>query len=210
MRLKTALTFSDAKSITFNELIMDSKHWSSRYQNKQTGWDIGAASKPLIKLFNEFHDKNLNILIPGCGNAYEAEFLFHAGFTRVHIIDIAPEPLNAFKERNGNFPDSQIILGDFFSHKGEYDLIIEQTFFCAIDPNKRIEYVKKAYDLLHSGGKLIGVLFDREFEGGPPFGGNRIEYQNLFELKFSKVNITDSIHSIEPRQGSEVILRCMK
>ena len=189
---------------------MDSKYWSSRYQNEQTGWDIGKASNPLIELFKHIENKNLKILIPGCGNAYEAEYLFRSGFKHVHIIDIAPEPLEDFKKRNKDFPFSQIILGDFFLHQIQYDIIVEQTFFCAIDPNKRIDYVNKAYDLLHNGGELIGVLFDCEFEGGPPFGGNRNEYQELFESKFRRVSITDSTHSIEPRQGSEVILRCMK
>ena len=189
---------------------MDSAYWSSRYQNQQTGWDIGKASNPLIELFKHIENKSLKILIPGCGNGYEAEYLFRADFKDVHIIDIAPEPLEDYKKRNKDFPISQIILGDFFSHKGEYDIIVEQTFFCALDPNKRMDYVNKVYDLLDVGGKLIGVLFDREFEGGPPFGGNKDEYQELFESKFRKVNISSSIHSIELRQGSEVIIQCVK
>lgn len=189
---------------------MDSKYWSSRYQNEQTSWNIGEASKPLIKLFEDIKNKELNILIPGCGNAYEAEYLYNSGFKNVYLIDIAKAPLQNFKKRNKEFPAPQIIEGDFFTHKGEYDIIVEQTFFCAINPNLRSKYVDKCHTLLRNGGELIGVLFDRQFEGGPPFGGTREEYQRLFKTKFSKVVLNDSPYSITPRLGHEVILNCTK
>ena len=78
----------------------------------------------------------------------------------------------------------KIIHQDFFEHKGKYDLVLEQTFFCALDPAKRKDYVEKMYELITPKGKLAGVLFDREFEGGPPFGGRKNEYENLFKTKF--------------------------
>ena len=189
---------------------MNSQYWSLRYKNEQTGWDIGEASKPLINLFNGLNNKDLKILIPGCGNAYEAEYLFDAGFNNVYLIDIAKEPLGDFKKRNPKFPTDQILLGDFFKHNGSYDIIVEQTFFCAIDPQLRPAYVNKCHDLLRINGKLIGVLFNQLFEGGPPFGGHELEYQKLFESKFNEVSITDSHYSIKPRQGNEVIISCKK
>ena len=189
---------------------MNSEYWSFRYQNNQTGWDIGEASKPLIKLFECLDDKNSKILIPGCGNAYEAEFLLEAGFKNIYIIDIAPEPLKNFQKRNKDFPTDQIILEDFFKHDGSYDVIVEQTFFCAINPELRPNYVQKCHDLLNREGKIIGVLFDCPFEGGPPFGGNRKEYKTLFESRFEKVSVESSLNSIKPRIGNEVILRCEK
>jgi thiopurine S-methyltransferase len=189
---------------------MNSAYWSLRYQNKQTGWDIGEASKPLLKLFEKIENKDDKILIPGCGNAYEAEYLFDSGYKNIYIIDIAEEPILAFKNRNPNFPKNQILLGDFFKHKGSYNVIIEQTFFCAIDPELRPRYVNKCYDLLKKNGKLLGVLFNREFEGGPPFGGNKKEYQTLFENVFTTVRIINSIHSIPPRMGNEVTIACKK
>ena len=56
----------------------------------------------------------------------------------------------------------------------------------------------------------MGVLFDREFEQGPPFGGGKEEYKNLFSAVFSKVEIQDSLQSIQPRSGAEVTIRCVK
>jgi hypothetical protein len=36
-----------------------------------------------------------------------------------------------------------VLLGDF-NHKGEYDLIIEQTFFCALPPVMRQNMLENA------------------------------------------------------------------
>lgn len=189
---------------------MDEVYWSKRYKNNETGWDIGEVSKPLLKLFDHIESKDDYILIPGCGNAYEAEYLFECGYENIYIIDIAEEPISAFKSRNPNFPENQILLGDFFKHTGSYNVIIEQTFFCAIDPELRPNYVHKCYELLKNNGRLLGVLFNREFDGGPPFGGNEEEYKSIFEKVFSTVHIMDSIHSIKPRLGNEVIINCVK
>ncbi|MDG2153654.1 MAG: methyltransferase domain-containing protein [Crocinitomicaceae bacterium] len=183
---------------------MDLNYWSIRYQKEQTGWDIGEASSPLIHLFQGIQNKNAKILIPGCGNAYEAEYLLNAGYKNVYIIDIAKEPLDDFKNRNPNFPSKQILLGDFFKHQGKYDIIVEQTFFCAINPEMRPVYVAKCHEILNNTGKIIGVLFNRDFDGGPPFGGNIKEYESLFKTKFSEVRFEHSHHSIKPRKESEV------
>ena len=189
---------------------MNKVYWSSRYKNQQTGWDIGEASRPLIHLFQKIENKNLKVLIPGCGNAYEADYLYHRGFHNVFIMDIALEPINKFRQRNKTFPEQHILNEDFFKHQGQYDLIVEQTFFCAISPELRQSYVEKCFELLKDGGRLIGVLFDREFEGGPPFGGNKSEYMELFKLFFDRVLIQDCHCSIKPREGSEVLLQCSK
>ena len=188
---------------------MDAEYWSSRYQKKQTGWDLGAASKSLLKLFKKLNKED-KILIPGCGNAYEAEYLFEAGYKNIHIMDFAPEPLSAFKERNKTFPTQQVIHDDFFSHREKYDAIIEQTFFCAIHPKLRRNYVDQSHDLLNENGILIGVLFNRDFDGGPPFGGNSKEYLHLFGEKFETVEIQNCADSVEPRLGTEVTIRCQK
>ena len=189
---------------------MDESYWRKRYENNETGWDIGEASKPLIKLLQNYTNKEIKILIPGCGNAYEAEYLHNRGFTNVSIIDIAIEPLEAFKNRNPDFPENQILLGDFFEHKGSYDLIVEQTFFCAINPQLRPKYVLKCHELLKPKGSLLGVLFNREFEGGPPFGGTIEVYERLFKSQFSDVNIEECQYSIKPRMGSEALINCKK
>lgn len=55
--------------------MLNEEFWTERYRNQQTGWDIGYPSTPLQKYFEQLSRKDIHILIPGCGNAYEAEFL---------------------------------------------------------------------------------------------------------------------------------------
>lgn len=186
---------------------MKDSYWSKRYQRNQIGWDLGEVSKPLVYLFQSLNKED-KILIPGCGNAYEATFLFNKGFRNVHIIDIAIEPLLNFRKYNKDFPENQIIHGDFFDHQANYDVIIEQTFFCAIHPKQRNDYARQCSELLNNKGTLKGVLFNRLFEGGPPYGGNAVEYKDLFEMHFEKVNISPCNQSIEPRMGYEVFVEC--
>ena len=164
---------------------MNESYWSKRYENNETGWDIGEASKPLIKLFHQFNNKEIKILIPGCGNAYEAEYLYNKGFTNVYIIDITEQPLKDFKNRNPNFPENQILHGDFFEHKGSYDLIIEQTFFCAINPELREKYVLKCHALLNQKGspplsKAVLILLNSILITGLIFSYTRAAWLSVF------------------------------
>lgn len=184
--------------------------WSKRYQEGTTGWDLGQVSPPIKEYFDNFQNKDVRILIPGCGHAYEAEYLFRIGFNNVSIIDLVEEPLQVFSKRIPDFPSNQIIHGDFFELTGSYDFIVEQTMFCAINPELREEYAKKIYELLSTNGKLVGLLFDKHFEGGPPFGGSRVEYMELFSKYFSNVKITPCKNSIAPRLGSELFIEISK
>ena len=95
------------------------------------------------------------------------------------LLIFLEQPLKEFQKSKPNFPENQILHGDFFEHEKSYDLIVEQTFFCAINPELREKYVLKC-KLLNPKGQLLGVLFNRKFEGGPPFGGNVEHYEKLF------------------------------
>lgn len=185
--------------------VLNKDYWESRYTDQQTGWDIGSCSAPLKAYFDQLTNKDLFILIPGAGNAYEAEYLHNNGFRNVYVVDLAQAPLDNLKKRCPDFPAEHLILGDFFNLNQPFDLIIEQTFFCAINPELRAKYAKHAAGLLVSGGKLAGVFFNRTFDfEGPPFGGNKQEYQNYFTPYFSKVSFEECYNSIKPREGTEL------
>ena len=83
---------------------------------------------------------------------------------------------------------------------------VEQTFFCALNPAERPAYAKKMSELLVPGGKVAGVLFDAEFEGGPPFGGNREEYSRYFVPFFKIKTLERCYNSIKPRAGRELFM----
>ncbi|MFZ2284839.1 MAG: SAM-dependent methyltransferase [Lutibacter sp.] len=183
----------------------DKAYWEDKYSIEATGWDIGYASEPLAEYFKQLTNKELKILIPGGGNCYEAEYLFEQGSKKVFVIDIVEQPLKNLKTRFPNFPDSHLIHDDFFNHIGKYDLIVEQTFFCALDPVLRQKYVDKMQDLLTEHGKLAGLLFDFALtEAGPPFGGSSTEYLQLFSEKFTIKKLERCYNSIQPRAGREL------
>ena len=190
---------------------MNSDFWSSRYKTGNTGWDIGNISTPLKEYIDQIENKNLKILIPGAGNSYEAEYLFNNGFTKVYVCDIAPEPIKNLKNRIPDFPDSHLIQENFFHLSGQFDLILEQTFFCAIPVEKRPDYAKKAADLLNIDGKIAGLFFDFELKlDGPPFGGSAEEYLTYFSPYF-KIDILERCYnSIPPRQGNELFFKFRK
>lgn len=191
---------------SFN-LCSEKLFWENRYENKETGWDIGYCSPPLRAIFEELDNRALKILIPGAGNAHEAKWLHRNGFTNVFVLDFAEQPVSLFEQSLPDFPKDHILLEDFFAHQGNYDLIIEQTFFCAIPPTWREKYAQKMSELLNPLGELRGVFFNREFENGPPFGGNSSDYLALFSTYFQCVEFEPCPFSIEPRSGNEIFAR---
>lgn len=192
---------------------IDKQYWENRWQLQQTGWDLGMVSPPIKQYIDTLTNKSIRILIPGCGNAYEASYLIEKGFLNVTVIDIAPTLVQSLLESVKKLPNSEhfnAICGDFFEHNAKYDMILEQTFFCAIDPTLRNKYAQKCYDLLANEGKVMGLLFNKTFEGGPPFGGNTIEYDGYFKPLFKYVNMEPCSTSAAPRLGSEVWLELVK
>lgn len=186
-------------------------YWDSKWKSNQTGWDVGKATPAITKYIEQYGNKNSAILIPGCGNAYEAEFLVASGFTNINLIDIAPNAVDKLKEKFAYKPQVRLFCGDFFEHEGSYDLIIEQTFFCAIPPVRRKDYAQKMASLLNENGKIIGLLFDKTFENqGPPFGGSLSEYKVIFEPYFTIKTMDKCYNSILPRANSEVFINLIK
>jgi len=191
--------------------VIDKTYWEKRWANNETGWDAGEVTAPLKAYFDQLIDKNIRILIPGCGNAYEAEYLFNQGFKNTYIIDIAPQALASFAKRVPEFPQSQLICDDFFNHKNQYDLIVEQTFFCALNPDLRAAYAKKMHELIKPQGKFVGLLFNIPLnQTHPPFGGNKEEYEAYFNPFFKYKHFGTSYNSIAPRANNELFVLFQK
>lgn len=190
---------------------LDQKYWEAKWQSAETGWDLGESSPAIEKYILQYENKHAKILIPGCGNAYEAEFLWNQGYRNITILDIAPKAVeilnNKFKDKDG----ISVVCADFFEHRLKYDLIIEQTFFCALPTLLRKNYAEKMHGLLNENGRIIGVMFNRDFEQkGPPFGGSIPEYQFIFKKYFHIEKMEECYNSIESRQGSEVFVNLKK
>ncbi len=187
---------------------LSGEYWDQRYVSNQIQWDIGAVSTPLKDYIDQVKDKSLHILIPGCGNAYEAYYLHEKGFRNITLVDISAIVTSKLikQVQEDNKEEIKVINADFFQLEGQFDLIVEQTFFCALHPALRPAYVQKMNTLLNKNGKITGVMFNREFEGGPPYGGNTDEYRDLFSPVFNIKTLSPCYNSIPPRAGAEVFV----
>jgi SAM-dependent methyltransferase len=181
--------------------------WENRYISLDTGWDAGEVTIPLKKYFETLNNKQIKVLIPGGGNGHEAIFLHKNGFSNVFLLDFAMTPLRRFKQHIPDFPEEHIIHEDFFEFEGQFDLIVEQTFFCALDPALRKSYFEKMKTLLKPDGKLLGLLFGVPMnQDQPPFGGNEMEYRNLIGDLFEIEKLEPCYNSIKPRAGKELFM----
>ena len=190
---------------------LNKNFWDLRYQNNEIGWDIGYISTPLKKYIDQLTNKNIKILIPGGGNSYEAEYLHNLDFKNVFVLDISPTALTNLKNRVPDFPKNHLINIDFFKLNNSFDLILEQTFFCALTPKLRDNYVLKMNQLLRPNGKLVGLLFNIPLnKDRPPFGGTKKEYLSYFKNYF-KIEIMElSYNSISERTNNELFIKLIK
>jgi len=203
--------FVDQNIETTKTDFLSGNYWSSRYKNEKTGWDIGEISTPIKEYIDQLKDKSLRILIPGAGNGHEAEYLHNQGFSNVFVCDIAQEALNNLAQRCPSFPKQHLLLSDFFELNDQFDLILEQTFFCALHPTSRKDYINQMSQLLKEKGKLVGLLFNIEFPfNGPPFGGSKDEYRDIFSARFDFIILETCHNSIEPRSGRELFFIAQK
>ncbi len=194
-----------------SKIELDRIFWENKYQTNEIGWDIGHISTPIKDYIDQLTNKKLKILIPGCGNAYEAEYLLNKNFKNVFLIDFSKTALNNFIKRVPLFQKENLICKDFFQHNETYDLIIEQTFFCAINPIFRKKYAAHSSNLLKLNGKLVGLLFNDQLNTDkPPYGGNKEEYINYF-TPFYQIEIMEKTYnSIAPREDRELFIKLLK
>lgn len=186
---------------------LNKEFWSDRYQTNQAKWDAGEVTTPIKDFIDQLTDKSIRVLIPGVGNGHELVYLYEQGFLNVYAIDLAPEPLEEIVKKVPSFPRAQLLQGDFFELEDSFDLILEQTFFCALSPDLREAYAEKMNSLLKNEGLLAGVLFDFPLDQDwPPYGGSLEEYQKVFS-KYMKVRkIERAYNSIKPRAGRELFI----
>ena len=194
-----------------NNKNLDQSYWEERYINRETGWDLGAISPPMKGIIDRLafqfpNQKDLKILIPGAGMGYEAIYLYEQEYTHMSVLDIAEQPLKHIKNKCKDFPSDQLIQKDFFNFEHPpFDIILEQTFFCALDPSLRVQYVEKMHELLKPKGILTGLFFNFPLtDQGPPFGGSIEEYLDLFDKHFIINFMETAQNSIKPRADKEL------
>ena len=89
------------------------------------------------------------------------------------------------------------------SHDGVYDLVLEQTFFCAIAPRQRQDYVRNVTRILKPGGMLVGLFYNTDKEGGPPYNTTREDIEVNFAKNFKIQELHKTTLSAEQRKDKE-------
>ena len=189
---------------------LDAQYWDAQWKSNTIGWDLGVPAPPLVAFIGTIENKEAKILIPGCGNAYEAEYLVSKGFKNITLIDISETACAILKVKFLNQSAVRVLCEDFFKLEDKFDVIIEQTFFCALPLIIRQRYVWKMHSLLNDHGILAGLLFNRQFDVSPPFGGSLEEYEKLFQTAFHIDQLSTANNSVTPRANTELFFSFVK
>ncbi|NOZ04408.1 MAG: methyltransferase domain-containing protein [FCB group bacterium] len=185
--------------------------WEEKYQSGKAYWDLGGPTPVFEELAAGLN--NGRVCIIGSGRGYDAIVFAKRGL-EVTIVDFAPSAIEA-AEREARKAGVTIIARqmDLFYLPGEYsdefDYVIEQTCFCAIDPGRRREYENVVWRILKTGGKLIGLWFpiDKNHSSeGPPWSVSVAEIKRLFGKRWELEREEFPELSIKPRKGREKLM----
>ncbi len=183
--------------------------WQNHYDSADLGWDLGEVAPPFIRLCQENILQPGKTIVPGCGQGHEVLYFAQQGWDMTGV-DYSPGAVDllmkALKEKE---LEAQVLLQDFFTldetHSGVYDTLLEQTFFCAIQPKDRRDYVETAHRILKPGGSIMGLFYETGEPGGPPFNTTKQDIQEHFLEKFSLVRLERCDHSAEQRKDKELL-----
>jgi methyl halide transferase len=181
--------------------------WQKHYDEDDLRWDLGEVSPPLRHFLENNPISKDRALVPGCGQGHEVVYLALNGFavTAIDYTKGATQKLarNLARSRVG----AEVICANFFNlgleHKNRYNLMLEQTFFCAIHPTLRNRYVDLVSRVLKPGGFLVGVFYETGEEDGPPFNTTRAHILKHFSGPFLIEQLEKTNRSAERRQGKE-------
>lgn len=168
--------------------------WDERFGKHFTPWDKGGVPIDLqdfLKRETKINAQAHACLIPGCGQAYEAQFLAAQGW-QVAAIDFSIEAVTQAKEKLGNSAHL-VEQADFFTYQVPFAVnrIYERAFFCALPPAMRVQIVARWAELLPAQGLLFGYFFiDDDLNAsrkGPPFRTSSSELESLMADDFIKL-----------------------
>ena len=197
-----------------------SPDWDALYRENVTPWDKGAPAPPLLDWI-EANPGRLsgNLLVPGCGLGHEVRLLSSLpGVEIVTGLDLSPTATALARELPATGLE-RYVTGDLFAldpeHHESYDWVWEHTCFCAIDPDRREDYVRAVHGALRKGGSLLAVFYldpyDDEHQpgGGPPHGCSMDELTERFEASGSfRIEESYTPASAYPgREGLERLVR---
>ena len=192
--------------------------WDNKYKINEFSWDVGYPTPFFVDWSKTIENKkSKKILIPGCGLGHDVIYLSKLGFD-VYACDFSSTAVKILRNKvEKNNLSTKVIKENFFklseNFKGYFDYIIEYTFYCAINPSKRPNYIEECSKLLKDKGKLVGIMLpigNVEVASRPPFEVKLSELENNFLNFFKIIKIKPNHLSIKKRKGIEYIVEYQK
>jgi SAM-dependent methyltransferase len=145
-----------------------------------TPWDAGGVP---LKLGRWLEKKlPVRVLVPGCGSGYEVRFFAEHGHD-VLGIDFSDAAIEAAQQELGSLA-SRVRKADFFALGGEFDLVYERAFLCALPRARWPDWARSMAGLVRPGGELAGFFYLDDNQRGPPFGISRPRLHELLDERF--------------------------
>jgi cyclopropane fatty-acyl-phospholipid synthase-like methyltransferase len=164
--------------------------WESRYQSGDTPWEKGEPSPGLVDFLNaNLQMDRGSVAIPGCGSGNDAIAWAEAGF-EAWGFDLAPSAVRSAKERAAATGLAiSVVQSDFLAAAPPkpFDWLFEHSLYCAIDPDRRCDYVEAALRWLKPNGQILAVHYMIRDMEGPPFGTTQEELMERFSPHFELV-----------------------
>lgn len=181
--------------------------WERHYETNDLRWDLGGVAPPFERLWKERKISPCKAIIPGCGRGHEAIFLAERGF-QITAVDYTQGAIDSLeKALTKKNLTVEVLRQDFFElgsyYNDKFDLMLENTFFCAINPSMRQKYVLTAGRILKSGAFFVGLFYETDKEGGPPFNTRKRDIEEYFSERFMIETLNKTPHSADQRQGKE-------
>ena len=177
--------------------------WDARFEADFVPWDHGGVPQCLAD-FVAAQTTPVHTLIPGCGSAHEVRFFAERGWP-VLAIDFAASAVGRAQRLLGPHA-AHVREADFFGPElkaGDYDLIYERAFMCALPRAMREAWAVRVAELLKPGGVLAGFFFFDTTPKGPPFGTDQAELNALLAPAFEHIETRTPADSIPVFVGKE-------
>lgn len=189
--------------------------WQGLYEEGQTAWDLGGPTPVFRRLLEEQRLPPGDMIVLGAGRGYDAR-LFAANRFAVTAVDFAPAAVRELHARNDTQNPVAVVQSDIFSLNpllhGRFDYVLEYTFYCAIEPQRRADYASVVAQLLRPGGRFVGLAFPIEArQGGPPFAVDPDQLVSLLSARGLCLEQREAPpDTIAPRRGREELLILQK